>query len=411
MTTSASRTIEVRQQIIGPREPRPKTVRPTRRSDYPRVPGVYLDVALRLASPLLMGPPLCDELVAFVQHLVTEEEAGVMRRLGVLTGCTAAAVARAEHRPREQVEPILQRLAEEKRVITGSGAEGKRRYRLLPIMPGMFEMVLIRASLDSLTDWHLRFAELFETLYETGYMLDYKGPTTPWVRYLPVGAAIEAHPMALPSDQLEVVLDQFDVFAVGQCQCRITADVMGHGCGKSKGNCAIMGRWARRCIDRGIVRQVSKQEMLDVKRQAESEGMVNWMMNVASSSGQNSCSCCGCCCHAMRSVSEFNAPSMIAPPHFLPRIDAARCTYCGKCARACPMAAIIVDVQGKTQRHLEARCIGCGLCSLACRPQGAIRMEAVPDYKLPYKSWFALLSRAVPKMLATSWKVWRQRGS
>ena len=158
-----------------------------------------------------------------------------------------------------------------------------------------------------------------------------------------------------------------------------------------------------------VVRQVSKQEMLDIKREAESHGMVNWMMNVAATKSQCSCSCCGCCCHAMRAVSEFNAPSIMAPPHFLPRVDSARCTYCGKCARACPMGAITVDLRGKTQQHLEVRCIGCGLCSLACQPQRAISMEAVPDYKLPYKSWFALLSRAVPKMLTTSWKVWLKR--
>ena len=35
----------------------------------------------------------------------------------------------------------------------------------------------------------------------------------------------------------------------------------------------------------------------------------------------------------MRMVNEFNAPGMIAPPHFLPRLDAAKCTYCGKCVR------------------------------------------------------------------------------
>ena len=36
-------------------------------------------------------------------------------------------------------------------------------------------------------------------------------------------------------------------------------------------------------------------------------------------------------------------------------------------------------------------------------------MEPVPDYKLPYKSWFALLSRSVPQMLTTAWKVRRER--
>ena len=189
-------------------------------------------------------------------------------------------------------------------------------------------MVLIRPSLDTLTDWHRRFAELFETLYATGYVQDYRGLTTPLVRFLPVGKAIEAHPMALPSDQLEVVLDQFEDFAVGQCQCRIAMDAVGRGCGKPKGNCAAMGRWARKSVEKGIFRRVSKREMLDIKREAEAHGMVNWFMNVAGTKSQCSCSCCGCCCHAMRTISEHNVPGMIAPPHFLPRFDPARCAFC-----------------------------------------------------------------------------------
>ena len=75
--------------------------------------------------------------------------------------------------------------------------------------------------------------------------------------------------------------------------------------------------------------------------------MVNWIMNVAATKSQCSCSCCGCCCHAMRAIKEFNVPGMIAPPHFLPRLDPAKCVYCGRCAAACPMAAIVVDAQGE----------------------------------------------------------------
>ena len=130
---------------------------------------------------------------------------------------------------------------------------GDGRISTISNMPGMFEMVLVCPSPDSLTDWHRRFAELFEALYETGYMADYRGLTTPWVRFLPVGKAIEAHPLALPSDHLEVVLDQFDVFGVGQCQCRMTAEIAGRGCGKPKGNCAVMGRWAQGAIKMGGV--------------------------------------------------------------------------------------------------------------------------------------------------------------
>ena len=184
---------------------------------------------------------------------------------------------------------------------------------------------------------------------------------------------------------------------------------VGKGCGKPLGNCLVIGQWAERGIQQGWLRPVDKTEALAVKAEAESLGLVTWMMNVESSRGQCSCSCCGCCCHALRMVSEFNVPSLFAPPHFLPRFDPARCTSCGKCARTCPMGAIVVDPGAKTQEHRIQRCIGCGLCALACDRQRAIAMEPVPDYKLPYWSWYALIARAAPQMLRSSWRVWRSR--
>jgi Na+-translocating ferredoxin:NAD+ oxidoreductase subunit B len=215
--------------------------------------------------------------------------------------------------------------------------------------------------------------------------------------------------MALPTDKLEVVLDQFEVFGIGQCQCRMAMQVMGKGCGKPLGNCMVMGQWAERGIEEGLMRQVSKKEAIEIKREAESHGLVNWMMNVRSSKGQCSCSCCGCCCHAFRMVNEFNAPGSIAPPHFLPRLDASKCSYCGKCAMNCPMAAIVVDTQHKTYRHLRERCIGCGLCVVACDRQRALAMEPVPDYQLPYRSWYSLIAQSLPRTLWGSWKLSRRR--
>jgi Pyruvate/2-oxoacid:ferredoxin oxidoreductase delta subunit len=407
--STARRIIQVNRQMIGPTEPRPRNIRPRELSDYPRVPQAHRDAAAVYSSTLLMGPPICDELIAFIQHVFTEEEAGAVRHLHLVRGRSAAQVANAEHRPVEQVEPVLHRLANEKRCIIEAGPQGKKRYRLLPIMPGMFEMVLIVCRPETLSDWHRRFIELFESLYETGYSLDYSGPTARMVRFLPVGRVIEAHPLALPSDHLAVVLDQFDDFGVGQCQCRLTAVAKGEGCGKPLGNCMVMGQWAAHGIQEGWLKRVARQEALEIKREAEAQGMVNWVMNVESTKGQCSCSCCGCCCHAMRMVNEFNAPALTAPPHFLPKLDQAQCNSCGRCARKCPMGAITVDMQTHAWQHRVERCIGCGQCMVACDQKRAIIMEPVPDYKLPYKSWFSMLTRTVPGMLKTAWKVRRQR--
>jgi Pyruvate/2-oxoacid:ferredoxin oxidoreductase delta subunit len=411
-SSSSRRVIEVHRALAGPAEPRGKTVRPKRVGDFPGVAKAHLDVARKLSSPLLMGPPLCDELVALVQHLFSEEEAGLVRHLGQLAGTTAEEIARAEHRPREQVEPALAHLALVKRAIACSGRDEKRKYRLLPVMPGIFEMVLIGESPEALSPWHRRFAELFEALYATGYAADYqqrqKRPT-PMVRVLTVGRAIEAHPMALPSDRLEVVLDRYQSFGVGQCQCRMTMQVAGRGCGKPLGNCAVMGRWAERGIQQGWLKRVSRQNLLEIKREAEAAGLVTWIMNVESTKGQCSCSCCGCCCHAMRIVNEFNAPGVLAPAHFLPQFDDARCTRCGRCEKNCPMGALVIDHDKKERRHLVARCIGCGLCKVACGDRGAIAMQAVPGYRLPYKSWFSLAYHSAPGMLQGAWNAWRSR--
>src|SRR5512137_149175 len=159
------RVIEVNQGVVSAATPRPRTVRPKKLTEFPGAAAVHLQVVQKLANPLLTGPPVCDELVAFVQHLFTEEEASVVRHLGQFVGRTAADIAKAEHRPVDQIKPILQRLALGKRAIAASGSAETTKYRLMPIMPGIFEMVLIGESPESLSPWHRRFAELFEALY------------------------------------------------------------------------------------------------------------------------------------------------------------------------------------------------------------------------------------------------------
>lgn len=412
---NSRRIIEVKERIVGPTPPRPRTLRSRKPSDFPHVPASIVDVALRLSRPLMMGPPLCEELIALVSHVFTEEEASAARRLGLITGRSAAGVARTEHRPRDQIEPILDGLASGKRVLLASGPEGDRRYRLLPIVPGMFENVLVGQSPDSLSGWHYRFIELFEMLYETGYSAEYSSRSPPAVRYLPVGKSIEAQPMALPTDRLEDILDRFDTFAVGNCQCRIAMQALGRGCGKPLENCTAMGRWAEKAVDAGVFRKVSKKELLDIKREAESHGLVNWMMNIRHTHSQCSCSCCGCCCHAMRTVNEFSAPGLIAPPRFVPQHDLAKCDNCGKCARSCPMGGIIVELAGANKQkqssngyqRLAERCIGCGLCVLACDRQA---LTMVPSSKRSdsYHNLYTLIARSVPGMLYSSWRLHRQ---
>ncbi len=56
----------------------------------------------------------------------------------------------------------------------------------------------------------------------------------------------------------------------------------------------------------------------------------------------------------------------------IPRVDAAKCTACGKCAQVCQYHAIVV--LGKKTLVFSQLCHGCGSCTLVC-PEGAISEE------------------------------------
>lgn len=409
-TERPKQVLRVQRSIVEP-SARPIAVRAKKIGDFPGASRAHLEVAQKLTSPFLNGPPLCDELVALVQHVFTEEEAGVVRHLGVYRGQSAAALARAEHRPLDEVAPILHQLAEVKRVIGASGPAGEEKYRMMGVLPGIFEMSLISETAESMSPWHRRLAELVEALYQTGYYGDYatRKIPGPFVRTLSVGRSIEAHPMALPSDRLEVVLDRYDVFGVGQCQCRTTQQVVGKGCGKPIKVCTVMGQWAEKGVEAGYLTRVSKSEVLAIKRDAEENGLVTWILNIESTKGQCSCSCCPCCCYALRMINDFNAPGVMAPAHFVPEFVDEKCIHCGKCAKRCPTQALSVEPSQKTRTHRRERCIGCGLCMVACGDRAAIAMQPVPDYKLPYRSWFSIIASTTPRVLKNAWDIWRSR--
>ncbi|MBU4319343.1 MAG: 4Fe-4S dicluster domain-containing protein [Proteobacteria bacterium] len=381
--TAGNRLVEIRNGVIQPVEPRKVNINQRKPEDYLQLAKAYLEVA-EMYGPKFGGPPLCDEFVALLLHMFTEEEASAVRHLkGAKSGKAAQEIAEIEHRSTEEIARIMDGLADEKRIILAFGSGEKRRYFLQPLLPGAWETILVRTSMDTLTDWHIKFTELFLPLYDTGFTTLYLGQRPPGIRYLPVGQSIERNSYALPSDKFGEVFDQYKDFAVGLCQCRMGAEIIGQSCGRPKENCITMGPIAVREAAVGAMRKISFKDAMDIKAEAEASGLVSWTMAMEIGGSNTSCSCCGCCCMMMRTISEFNAPGYIAPPHFLPVVDDSKCSFCGKCAKACPMGAWTVDTKNKARSFETMRCIGCGLCYAACDKDKAVELKPAQGYQTP----------------------------
>ena len=358
------------------------------------------------ASPLLLGPPSSDDLLALVVHTYTDEEADLVQHLPPLRPRTAAQVAKRSGRDLDHVARVLEHLARHKNVLLSWGEE--RKYAIMPVVPGTFEAALMTAGPATFNSWHKTFAEIFERIYDTGFLIDYNTGLQPAVRYLPVERAVKSLTMAWPSDRLEELLEPYELFAVGNCQCRAAMHLVGKGCNRPLENCLAIGPLSRFFIDNGRMRQVDRDEALAIKREAEESGLVTWMGNarVDEKWGNVSCSCCGCCCHGLRTVSEFNAPGMISKPHFMPARDEASCDACMLCVKACPMGAWAVS--GQELIFQQVRCIGCGLCVVKCN-RDALALEPVAGVSPPGSSWSVKMMKIAPVAMAASFKVWTSR--
>lgn len=121
-------------------------------------------------------------------------------------------------------------------------------------------------------------------------------------------------------------------------------------------------------------------------RRFKYEGVADCRAAVLASGGDKSC-IYGCLGYGTCSrVCPFGAITM--NDDFLPVVDPAKCTACGKCAQACPKKVIEIlpmskevivrchskDKGAVTKKNCQTGCIACGICVKVC-PYDAVKVE------------------------------------
>lgn len=330
--------------------------------------------------------PVPDSLVEMVTFLFTEEEAEVLNALS-FTPKSARAVARKVGRPVREIKPVLDSLAERVFILSVS-LRGLNFYIFMGMLPGVFELQMMRVHRDQLDDWGKQFAALFQDCYDefTDWMKDaIGGRDLHFIRAIPIEQSIDMSlgvVAANASDRFSELLDRNKSFClVNVCVCRYEKDLIGQSCGRSQHVCSAMGWFADLAVQKGFARRVSKEEFMEAKLLAAEEGLVNMVDNIRDP--VMVCSCCGCCCEALRVINKFNAPNLLIQSHFEARVDLEKCKGCKTCEQICPMKAIRVEEKRAVIDY--HRCIGCGVCVSKCKNR-ALSLKERPRYKPPAES-------------------------
>ncbi len=160
---------------------------------------------------------------------------------------------------------------------------------------------------------------------------------------IPVEKAIEMENESISLEHISYWLDKYEgKYAASPCSCRYSRQTYDEGCADDpEGWCVAMGDMADYVVETNKGgRYVTKEEALDIFRQAEENGFVHQITNI---DGEDKifaiCNCNVNVCYALRTSQLFNTPNMSASA-YRARVKTDNCVACGRCVEYCPAGAV-----------------------------------------------------------------------
>jgi NAD-dependent dihydropyrimidine dehydrogenase PreA subunit len=344
------------------------------------------DIYKRLArhlSALGMGYPEKEELMEILRENFTPQEAEVALAIPTkvipFEPVPVEEIASHVKLSKKELEAILSNLAHRGLLFSKKMKGRKMGYALQQFGYG-FPQTFFWRGVDAPNA--KRMAELILNYSRVEQLNEVYGKTnTKAFRYIPATPSFEPEGHAVfPFEMMEEVIQKVKVIALVHCPCRATAQLTGRKrCDHPLENCIKYDELAEYLIGKGIGREITKSEALEVIRKSEEAGLVHLVDN-AREGIKHTCNCCGCCCWSVGTIRRKKIPrDVLMATYFLRETDREKCTGCGQCVEICPVN--VIEMEGDFPVVDQQWCIGCGVCAIPC-PSSAIRLirksDAIP---------------------------------
>ena len=287
--------------------------------------------------------------------ILTDDEADIAIAAGLRKERTAEYLAKKTGKSVEEAQKLAEHLAWIGVFrITKDPADGKDRFYMQIFAPGIMEMLVNNKELLAT---HPEVGRAFEEY--TRIRMATMAPMMPdgygLMRVVPVENAIKDIPGVNDFDKLSYYINKYDIFSVSPCSCRASRRTLGDGCGHLEEDmCIQMGKGAEHYIRTGRARQITREEVYEILKRAEENGLMHDMPNIEEA-GESAaiCNCCACSCFGLRVGMLYGARDVIRS-NFVAEIDESKCVACGQCVENCPGNALKLGQKLCTREPLPA---------------------------------------------------------
>lgn len=291
-----------------------------------------------------------------LEPVVTDSMADICMAMAIREKVTAETVAGRLKKPAEECHRLLLELADIG-VCFVNTIDGKDTFWYDTWVPGIMEMMTNHPTNP------IKYPQIPEAFEAYGRIRGGKtAGMTPvgigLMRVIPIEQAISGESRRASYEELSKHIEEHDVFSVSNCSCRTVREIMGEGCGHLKEDmCIQMGHAAEYYIRTGRGRRVAKEEVYEILRRAEENGLMHEIPNLDGDGRTHAiCNCCGCGCLSMRTAQMFLNADMVRS-NYISQIDREKCVACGQCVENCPVNAILLGQKICSSKPVISRII------------------------------------------------------